>query len=450
MTRRRIIKILIKTAYVLTGGLFLLSFALFNQFPLLYPDTGTYIESAYELYVPPDRLVTYGLWLRLVCQDWNLWWAVFWPAVVLSWLLFEWGSKLFFVSRTVVLMAIITLSFFTGVSLPVGQLIPDVFSPILIMAIIHLFFISDSKMEWILCGLLISICMSLHMSNIVLGFLLCVGLVIYRWSQLKGYFKGVIIISLLLGALIGPCIQWVMADEFFYVRSSHLFHMSRVVQDGSLEAYLEQSCVEGDNMLCMYKDSIPIDFLWNQEKSPLYRLGGWNANSDYYKQVLWDIHLQPRYLFGYNVPYIFVNGWKQLFNFGVFDVHPANGERVPSIIARYFPHQYKELKNGYQETDSSRVYQYAERLDQRQGWMIPFLLILTLLLWKSMTPRVKTVFCIIAIAILVNAFITGGLSTIVPRYQNRVMWLLVVPALLLGIHELQAMVKRHTMTNEIK
>ena len=48
----------------LGAALLLLSVPVLNGYPLVYSDTGTYLRTAFEGYVPPDRPVWYGLFLR--------------------------------------------------------------------------------------------------------------------------------------------------------------------------------------------------------------------------------------------------------------------------------------------------------------------------------------------------------------------------------------------------
>ncbi|MFK8101257.1 MAG: hypothetical protein AB8G15_01985, partial [Saprospiraceae bacterium] len=53
-----------KLLTILLGTIILLFVAFYNGYPLVYSDTGTYIQSGFELFVPVDRPLTYGLFLR--------------------------------------------------------------------------------------------------------------------------------------------------------------------------------------------------------------------------------------------------------------------------------------------------------------------------------------------------------------------------------------------------
>lgn len=46
-------------------GAFIIAFVgLFNGYPLVYSDTGTYIYSGFDRFIPADRPIVYGLFLK--------------------------------------------------------------------------------------------------------------------------------------------------------------------------------------------------------------------------------------------------------------------------------------------------------------------------------------------------------------------------------------------------
>src|SRR5438105_15945017 len=51
--------------YYSVGTLILLAPALYDHFPLIYADLGTYIRSGFMTETPVDRPITYGILLRL-------------------------------------------------------------------------------------------------------------------------------------------------------------------------------------------------------------------------------------------------------------------------------------------------------------------------------------------------------------------------------------------------
>ncbi|MGE4559287.1 MAG: hypothetical protein AB7E77_03720, partial [Desulfobulbus sp.] len=50
--------------------------ALWNGYPLVFYDTGGYVEAALNRYLVPGRSLFYGLFLQLFSLDWRSFWGV--------------------------------------------------------------------------------------------------------------------------------------------------------------------------------------------------------------------------------------------------------------------------------------------------------------------------------------------------------------------------------------
>ena len=64
--------------------LLLLGPALINGYPLVYADTGTYLTSGFQLGIPADRPLGYGLFCRLFSGDGLSLWGVVIAQALLS------------------------------------------------------------------------------------------------------------------------------------------------------------------------------------------------------------------------------------------------------------------------------------------------------------------------------------------------------------------------------
>jgi len=73
--------------WLLLGSLVLLYGGLYNGFPLVTYDTGTYLGSGMSGVVPDDRPITYGLFTRLAGLNFSLWFVIFFQCLVLAELL---------------------------------------------------------------------------------------------------------------------------------------------------------------------------------------------------------------------------------------------------------------------------------------------------------------------------------------------------------------------------
>ena len=73
---------------ILLGSIVMLRLAFYNSFPFVYPDTGTYIRSGYELILPIDRPIFYGLFIRLLSFSTTLWNVVIFQSLITAYLIY--------------------------------------------------------------------------------------------------------------------------------------------------------------------------------------------------------------------------------------------------------------------------------------------------------------------------------------------------------------------------
>ena len=74
---------------ILFGTFILLAVALFNGYPLVYSDSGTYIKSGIEGFVPPDRPIIYGLFIAFFSFEYSLWLVILAQNLLTAFVLFE-------------------------------------------------------------------------------------------------------------------------------------------------------------------------------------------------------------------------------------------------------------------------------------------------------------------------------------------------------------------------
>ena len=67
------------------GAIVLCVPALQNNYPFLYPDTGTYLVCAFNNEVSEMRPLTYGLFMRHASLMESLWLVIFIQALIVSW-----------------------------------------------------------------------------------------------------------------------------------------------------------------------------------------------------------------------------------------------------------------------------------------------------------------------------------------------------------------------------
>ena len=77
---------------LLLGSLIAVSAGVYNGFPLVTSDSGTYINSAINYTVPADRPIVYGLFIRVTSLNFSLWLVIFFQGLLLTWLLLRYVS----------------------------------------------------------------------------------------------------------------------------------------------------------------------------------------------------------------------------------------------------------------------------------------------------------------------------------------------------------------------
>ena len=121
---------------IIIGALIFMIFALYNGYPVvMHGDTSTYLESAFEQSVPSERPVFYGLFILITSLGATIWPTIFVQCLILSYLCIRLLrayipniSNLHIVALTL-LIALSTIS-----SWYAGQIMPDIFTPILGMS----------------------------------------------------------------------------------------------------------------------------------------------------------------------------------------------------------------------------------------------------------------------------------------------------------------------------
>lgn len=276
--------------------------ALYNGFPLTYPDTSTYLASGFELETPMDRPITYGFFLMVTSlHGYSLWLSSFLQTLILVYIIFL-GSRVFTgksIHPLKITILITLLSFISSLPWINGMLLADVFTPVSILSALILVFEKDlSKREKILVYFLFILSNAMHISHIMINVMLFTS--IYLMSKigpLKSYFSSIRPKQVLILTLISLSGIIIMSSAMS--KSKHIFYMGHMVENGILKKYLDENCGTHTYKLCAYKDSLPPNadrFLWDFKNSPVYKLGGWKETKDEFNQIISETFSSPEYI----------------------------------------------------------------------------------------------------------------------------------------------------------
>jgi hypothetical protein len=426
----------------LIGALCLAVPGLYNGFPLVNPDTGAYIENAYQLYVPLDRPLGYSVFLRLGLMDVSLWIPVLIQCLVISGLLLAVAHFLLgaVYTRGRAVLAMLILGIFSSVGWFTGQLSPDIFSAVLVLSALCLVLIPMKRLwRWLLYAIVL-LTILCHNSNLLISggagvLLLLAGI---KTRNLRR--PGAELLTMALVGFLTLCTLNAIAERGFRPSAgSHVFLVSRMVETGMMEEYLQDYCAVDTPRyrLCDWQGRLPDrqwDFMWG-EQSPLQAAGGWLAVEPEYKRIVRNTLTRPKYI-GLHLKYALTGTVQQLpllqagdgiFRFG-------SGTSPYDRISWYEHAQLDALKRSRQNSEKGL------RLDTWNPFMIGcelLLLVIPLFLRrKSGVPATafRRALWTTILLLLVNAAVTATFATVVARYESRVIWILPFLSILYILH----------------
>ena len=448
---------------VLLGALMLAWPAFLNGFPLLYPDSMTYlwdghvVARALFLHQLSDyygvRSFFYSL--GILPFHWNI---SPWPIVALQSLLVAWVIWLLvrsFQSPSVsprrmvasYLLLILFLSLLTGVSWYACFIMPDILGPLLYLSFYLLAFARETLSRAERWGLyLIAVWgITAHASHLLLAAGLCLLLLLFAAFERRPFWRRVRSLGELAAIVAVAAAAQMALHGYLYgkptlngMRPPYL--MARVMADGPGLWYLQKNCPQLHWAVCNHLSQFsgdPDDFLWGANGVYQSISNDEQAQIDQEEMplVLATMRAYPLQQLSRST----ANFWNQFVNFGVYGFD-AN-EWMLAQFDQIFPRE----KPIYLESRQARTALPLDLFTDIQWWTIVASLAATAVLipfiWRRHYPRLAGLTLVVAATVVANAWVTGVLSVVDDRYQCRVIWL--VP-LLAGIFFLDWLQQRKT------
>ena len=411
--------------------------ALWNGYPIIFADTGTYLSQAIHRYAGWDRPVFYSVFMLPLHAT-----VTVWPVVAVQALLAAWVLWLVFrvlvpgVSVIAFVGCVAALSGGTWLPWLVSELMPDLFTPLLVLVLCLLALVPERLSVWergVLVGLATFMIAS-QQSSLPLVFALAAVLGCHGPARASASVscpgasepprRWLLIVLPPALALIGLCSVNLAAHGRFAISPfGNVFLLTRVIYDGPGMAVLRRDCPGANWRLCPFLDSFPPtsdDFLWTQD-SPLNRAGGAKIVSGDAGAIIQAALLADPVG---EVRAALANTLKQMAQFDSGDGLNPWPAQVSPTIDRDFPARERAA--------------YASARQQAGFLSVPPLLArihkivalsgsigCAILLPVAFKRRASCAGFLLAVllALPVSAAITGGLSAPHDRYQARIMWL---------------------------
>lgn len=429
------------------GTIILMTIGFYNGYPLVYSDTGTYIYSGFDKFIPVDRPFTYGLFLNFFSLKFSLWLVIFVQNMLVAFCILELfiilipNQKYF---NGWYLGTLWILTFVTGIGWYSNQIMPDIFTPVCVMLIAIL--VLEKETGYLKKGIfavILSYSLTTHFSNLWMGAVLMVALFVtkivfgkyvkenlFHISFKKLFFIATIIVS---AWILLPCINLICEKKFILSKGSHVFLMAHLDDTGILKKFLDDKCNTPDFKecrLCMYKDSLPgelSEFMWSGKI--VEKTGGWLGSEKEYNRIIRGTLIHPRYLF-LNIYKSFTYGCIQLANNDIGQGLTAYTEDSPPYgqIKWHFRDELNNYLNSRQNKWNGATLNFTTlNIFHRILLIISLLFIIAIFttpIRETIQPELITFIIIFLLAIIINAFVTGGLNAPCERYQARIVWLL--------------------------
>jgi hypothetical protein len=281
-----------KTAIWIIGILFLGGVALYNGYPLVTSDTGTYINSAFTQEVARDRPFGYSILIAATSLKFTLWLPVLLQCTLLLYLVNQLVAHVIEDTKKRNLAGlgiVIFISLFTSAGWYSSMLMPDIFTAAGGLAFL-LFILEKDKKKLVFYGLVLLYVITTHTSHLLIFSSIAILTFLLDRKQRKDQLaKYITVVAIALsGWLIVPALHWAVDGKFMTSESTHVFLTGRFLETGTLHRYLDNECTSDPIQLCAYRYDLPVNaigFIWSPE-SPLYKTNGWEDPDHEYLSLI--------------------------------------------------------------------------------------------------------------------------------------------------------------------
>lgn len=408
--------------------LLLSSIALWNGFPLIYPDTLLYLKPL----VASFRTPFYSFFALATNAGGSLWPIVLVQGLLTAWLLcislrafFGRAAPLDFLCGVAVLTLGSSLPWFTG------QLMPDIASGWLVLCLALLLLVPDrlSRRERFgIAGLGLGALLT-HQSHLGVALVLIATGIGLRLLLGLGRSALLAVAWSATPVLLGVAV--LLATNAWYFGQWKLsldgasFVLANAIQRGPALEYLRESCPERGYALCPYLDELPWphdgQFLWSG-RAPFRRAGGFGAMRQEAREIVREsLRARPAaYL------RMALQGTaRQLMSFG------TGVDNRSYLEARFFTEGLGELAPDSLPSYLASRQSRGEFPNRAVVWLHHAVFGLSLAagaLWARRRLREgdgvpAALLGVLMAALLANAALMGTLSGVHARYQSRLAWL---------------------------
>jgi hypothetical protein len=408
-----------------------LAVAFWNGFPLVFYDTGAYLEEGLQGAFLVERSPVYSLLLAATGSWYSLWPVVTLQALMTAYLLSETArAEIPGLSLPGLIGIGVALTVLTGIAWYVGQVEPDCMTALVTLGSYLLLFHIARLGTGRLClvAAVTGLAVACHPSHLGLigGLLICgIG---YRLLRHTRFGKLPKIRLLPIASALALALALILASNFalarsvFISRSGSVFVFARLMQDGIVKKLLDETCPQSGYRLCAYRDRLKTRadaWLWGPD-SAFHAQGGFAGSQAEDQRIIVDSVKRYPFL---QLKMAIYDSVLQFFMFKTGDGIESQEWILKPGIQRMMPGQLHAYLRARQQHNSIR-FKDLNMLHVTVGMLS--LLGLGLLLNHAVIRRrwdEATLPGLVLLALIGNAIICGTFSNPHDRYQSRLIWL---------------------------
>lgn len=424
-------------------GLVLASPSLINGYPIVFPDSGTYLAQAIELAARSDRPPYYSLFLFPIHAKLSLWPIPIAQGLFVSTVIYL-AIRVCALDRPLAAYAACGAVLAIGTGLPwmTSQIMPDAFTG----AAILLAFVVLSGWQHLapslraLAWLMLLGTAAFHLTHVpLIAGLLCLHVARqWRAQSLRGALSApqvsAVAFAILAASFAFLLYGFVLTGRATVSPDGPKVLLARSIYDGPAAAHLDDVCSlrPAPYRFCAYLDRLPPDqdgFLWGAASPwPDYEKAlGFNASRDEARRIVADTLVSRPMEQALASARNFL---RQLATFQSLDtLCPCRGE-IQRVVAEHFANEIDAYSSSAQFRDSLPL---REIRGVHTVVIVGSLFCLLYLVgfrgnlgryFSARPGQAGALFQLVLVGVLMNAALTGVLSGVFDRYQARVVWLL--------------------------
>jgi hypothetical protein len=409
--------------------------AIWNGFPLIFPDTGGYLDRPIFGTLGMGRSAFYGAFLYIGISS-SFWLNIVLQAAMMTWLIVLTlrthglgGRPWLAIGIVVLLTATTSMPWFTA------QLMPDILFPAAVLAL-HLLIFRDrmlGRAERCALAAVIAVAMPSHMAAAGM----CVGVVLAAALMARLRFAALPRLRLTFaagavaaGLALCPVSNYAITGKFSMTPGGTSFLFGRLVEDGIVLRYLNDKCPDPAIRLCAYRSKFPKDadtWLWDSD-SPFRTLNDFEGSAEERQIPRETLALYPLM----HVKSALAATAEQLIKFKT-EVNGTDNAPTIAMFKDHMPRLFPDLMRARQQTSGFNVAPLnVIHVPVAAFAMLCVVAALLLRRRLGLPPAFAGLAATVLLAFSVNAVICGVFSHPVDRYQSRLVWLAVFAAAMMA------------------